>query len=177
MMKFSFTDIENPDELMVAINNLGLHIAFFRQTTEGRPVIIYFGDIPFSQKPRILVSLHLFKDEDKDKCVVFCSAVLEDNNTVIPIELKISPKDMKTFMSDSILFVFCDKIEKIEGDNIMCNKERTIVIPNSLNKDVVRKLEEEMKNPGDEKKAWDNYLKTYDYPPCLGFFLHGRVRF
>ena len=139
-MKFSFTDIENPDELMVAINNLGLHIAFFRQTTEGRPVIIYFGDIPFSQKPRILVSLHLFKDEDKDKCVVFCGGVIEDNNTVIPIELKISPKDVKTFVSDNILFVFCDKIEKIEGDNIMCNKERTIVILNSLNKNVVRKL-------------------------------------
>ncbi len=41
-MKFSFTHTENPDELKVAINNLGLHTAFFRQTTEGRPVIIYF---------------------------------------------------------------------------------------------------------------------------------------
>jgi hypothetical protein len=176
-MKFSFSGTENPDELKIAINNLGLRIAFVRETTEGRPVIIYFGDTPFSQKPNILVSLHLFKNENKDKCVVFCGAVLEDNNTVIPIELRISSRDVKAFVSDNILFVFCDKIEKIEGDNIMCNKERTIVIPNSLNKDVVRKLVEEMKNPGDEMKAWDNYLKTYPYPPCLGSFLHGKVRF
>lgn len=139
--------------------------------------MVYFGDIPFSENPRILISLHLFRDEDKDKCVVFCGLVLEENNTVIPIELRITSENVKAFMSDNILFVFCNKIEKIKGDDIICNKERTIVIPNSLNKDVVRKLVEEMRNPGDEKKAWNNYLKTYPYPPCLGSYLHGKVRF
>jgi len=173
-MKVSF--VGNLDELKVAVSNLGLRVAL--TTTAGeKPYIIYFGDVPFSKTPRVLISLNLFKDSDGNKCTVFCGVVLEDDGSFIPIEVLVTSKHVNAFMSDSVLFTFCNRIQKIEGDTIVCDKERTIVVPNTLDKEVVRKLIEEMKNPGDEKEAWNNYLKTYSYPPCLGSFLHGRVRF
>jgi hypothetical protein len=168
-MKISFNNIEKPSELKVAVDNLGLRVAFFTTTTEGKPSIIYLGDVPFSKTPRVLISLYLFKDESGNKCIVFCGAVFEDDGSLIPIEVRITSEHVNAFMSDNIFFTFCNKIEKIEGDSIVCNRERTIVVPNTLDKEFISKLIEEMKNPGDEKEAWNNYLKKFQYPPCVHF--------
>jgi len=175
-MKFSFSDNENFDELKIAVYNLGLRVAFVRTIGE-KPHIVYFGDVPFSKTPRVLISLNLFKDSDGNKCTVFCGVVLEDDGSFIPIEVLVTSKHVNAFMSDSVLFTFCNKIQKIEGDTIVCDKERTIVVQNTLNKEVVSKLIEEMENPGDEKEAWGNYLKKFQYPPCLSSPQFWGVRF
>jgi hypothetical protein len=165
-MKVNFTNIEKLDELKVAVVNLGLRVVFVTSAGE-KPYIIYFGDTPFSESPRVMFSLNLFKDESGNKCTVFCGVVFEDDGSMIPIEVKVAPEHVKAFMSDSVFFTFCNRIEKIEGDMIVCDKERTIVVPNTLDKEVVSKIIEEMQNPGDEKEAWNNYLRKYQYPPCL----------
>ena len=176
-MKLNVKDIGEPEELEIAVNNLGLRMPFIT-TSGGKPVITYFGDIPFSQTPRTLLFLHMFKDEKGNKCAVFCGAVIEDNNTAIAVEVKVSLEHLEAFlMNDSIIFTFCDKIKKIDGDRVVCNKERTIVVPNSLNKTLIKKLLEEMRYPGDENEAWENYLKKHRYPPCLASWLGREVRF
>ena len=36
----------DPNEIKIVVNNLGKKVAVFAQTSEGRPVILYFGDVP-----------------------------------------------------------------------------------------------------------------------------------
>ena len=157
----------DPNEIKVVVNNLGNDVAVFAQTSEGRPVILYFGDVPQSFIPPIMLSLYLHKDEKGNKCVVFCGLVLEYDGTKIPIELKIPAKYLKSFLSDYIIFDFCNKIEKIEDGNMICDRRRIFLAPNALSKDYVRKLIEEMKNPGNEDEAYDNFQEKYEYPPCF----------
>ena len=157
----------DPNEIKIVVNNLGMKVAIFAQTSKGRPSILYFGDVPRSFIPPIMISLHLFKDEKGNKCVVFCGLVIEYDGTKIPIELKIPAKYLKLFLNDYIIFDFCNKVEKIEDGNIICDRRRFFLAPNILNKNYVRRLLKEMRNPGNEDEAYDNFQKKYEYPPCF----------
>jgi hypothetical protein len=157
----------DPNEIRIVVNNLGMDVGVFAQISEGLPAILYFGDVPRSFIPPILMSLHLFKDEKGNKCVVFCGLVIEYDGKKIPIELKIPAKDLKSFLHDYIIFDFCNKVVKIEDGNIICDRRRFFLAPNAISKDYVRRLIEEMKNPGNEDEAYDNFQEKYEYPPCF----------
>jgi hypothetical protein len=157
----------DPNEIKIVVNNLGKKVAVFAQISEGWPVILYFGDVPRSFIPPIMISLHLFKDEKGNKCVVFCGLVIEYDGTKIPIDLKIPANRLKSFLSEYIIFDFCNKVEKIEDGNIICDRRRTFLAPNPLGRDYINRLIEEMKNPGNEDEAYNNFLRKYKYPPCF----------
>ena len=156
----------DPNEIKIVVNNLKRDVAVFAQISEW-PAILYFGDVPQSFIPPIMLSLYLFKDDKGNKCVVFCGLVLEYDGTKIPIELKIPAKYLKSFLNDYIIFDFCNKVEKIEDGNIICDRRRTFLAPNPLSRDYVRRLIEEMKNAGNEDEAYNNFEEKYNYPPCF----------
>jgi len=157
----------DPYEIKIVVNNLGKDVAVLAQTSEGRPSILYFGDVPRSFIPPIMISLHLFKDEKGNKCVVFCGLVIEYDGTKIPIDLKIPANHLKLFLSEYIIFDFCNKIEKIEDGSIICDRRKIFMAPNTLSRDYINRLMEEMKNPGNEDEAYNNFLKKHKYPPCF----------
>ena len=157
------------NEIKTAVNSLGKRVGVFALNSEGKPVVIYFGDVPNATLPPILTSLHLYKDKNGNKCIVFCSLIIDNDGTYFPIELKIPAEKLKSFLSEYIIYDFCDKIEKIESDGIVCNRRRTLLLLNTFSKDFINKLMEEMRDPGNEDEAWNSYLRESKYPPCMKF--------
>ena len=155
------------DEIRVVVNNLGKEVIVFAQT-DGRPHILYFfGDVPRSSVPLIVTSLYLHKDEKGNKCVILCGLLTGSDDTKIPIWVKIPAVHLKLFLSEDIIYDFCYKIKKIEDGNIICGRRWAFLAPNPLSRGYVRKLIEEMKNPGEEDEACNNFQEKYKYPPCF----------
>ncbi|AIZ11375.1 hypothetical protein AVU39_gp41 [Sulfolobus monocaudavirus SMV2] len=157
----------DPNELKIVVNNLGKRVAIFALNSENKPVVVYFGDIPHSAFPLILASLHLYKDRKGNKCVVFCSLVIDNDGSYFPIDLKIPREKLASLSSEYMIFDFCDRIEKIENGNVICNERRALLVINTFSRDFINKLIEEMKNPGNEDEAYEEYEKEYEYPICL----------
>ena len=155
-----------PEEIRVAVNNLGKEVIVFAQT-DGWPHILYFGDAPRSSAPLIITSMYLHKDEKGNKCVMLCGLFVGSDDTKIPIWVKIPASHLKLFLSENIIYDFCYKIKKIENDNIICGRRWAFLAPNLLSKGYVRKLIEEMKNPGEEDEACSDFQEKYEYPPCF----------
>jgi len=163
-------DVIDPDEIRVAVNNLGKRVTIFALNSEGIPSILHFGDVPHSMFPLILASLHLYEDKKGNKCVIFCNLVIDGDGSYFPIELRIPADKLKLLLSEYLIFNFCDTIDNIDnGRRIICNNRKVLVVANSVNKDFVNKLMEEMENPGNEEEAWNSYLRESKYPPCMKF--------
>jgi len=159
----------DPNEIKIAVNNLGKRVSIFGMNSEGIPSILYFGDVPRSMLPLILASLHLYEDKKGNKCVVFCSLIIDSDGSYFPIELRIPSDKLKLLLSEYLIFDFCDRIDNIENGSIVCNNRRVLGVINSISKDFINKLMEEMKNAGNEEEAWNEYLRESKYPPCMKF--------
>jgi hypothetical protein len=156
----------DPNEIRVAVNNLGKEVTVFAET-DGRPHILYFGDAPRSSVPLIVTSLYLHKDEKGNKCVALCGLVVGSDDTKMPIWVRIPANHLKVFLSEDIIYDFCFKIKKIKDDSIICGRRWAFLAPNPLSRGYVRRLIEEMKNPGEEDEACNDFQEKSKYPPCF----------
>lgn len=165
-MDVSFRRV-SPDEIKVAVNNLGMKMAFLTKTPNGKPEIVFLGYVPKSETPFIFVSLYLYKDDKGNKCPILCGAVVGDEETVYTIELRIDPKHLELFLSKTIKITFCEKVDEIKGSEFACANRKSFRLTGTLDKRLVGELIEEMKNPGNIKEAWEDYRRKYKIPICM----------
>jgi len=165
-MVINLADID-PDELKIVVNNLKKKVAILAFNLEEKPAIIYFGDVPRATFPLIVASLDLYKDKKGNKCVIFCSLVIDKDGSYFPIELKVPADKLKSFLGEYMIFDFCDRIEKIEDGSVLCGNRRVLLVLNTFSRDFINKLIGEMKNAGNEDEAWQDYEKEYGQSICL----------
>jgi len=163
----------SPEELKIWLNNMKNPVTIFGGTQDGKPVISYFGNIIHATLPLFSMSLLRYKDDNGNKCTIFCGLVFDDDGYVIPLEIMVPPEKLSLFLSDEIYFTFCDKIKEIKNDEIVCENERYILVKNPLNKEFISKLIEEMKEPGNPEEAWNNYTKEFPIPICISQNMSG----
>ena len=173
-MKINFGENGSPEELKIWLDNMKNPVVIFAGSPDGKPVISYFGDVTYSDSPLISMTLIRYKDDKGNKCAIFCGLVFDDDGYFFPLEIMVPPEKLELFLSDEIYFTFCDKIKEIKDDEVICENERFIMAKNTLNKEFVNKLIEEMKDPGDPEEAWNNYLKEFPQPICLVQDLRGK---
>lgn len=165
-MDVSFKRVD-PDEIKVAVNNLGMKMAFLMKTPNGKPEILFLGYVPESETPFIFVSLYLYKDDKGNKCPILCGAVMGDEETVYTIELRIDPKHLELFLSKTIKITFCEKVDEIKGSEFACMNPKSFRLTGVLDKRLIEELIEEMRNPGNIKEAWEDYRRKYKRPICM----------
>jgi hypothetical protein len=162
----SFRQVD-PEEIKIAVNNLGMKAVFLTKTPNDKPEILFLGYVPESEPPFIFVSLYLYKDEKGDKCPILCGAVMGDDETAYTIELLVDPKHLRLFLSKTVKITFCEKVHEVKGSEFVCGNRKTFKLTGVLDKRLVEELIEEMKNPGDIKEAWEDYRRRYKQPICL----------
>jgi len=162
----SFRQVD-PEEIKIAVNNLGMKAVFLMKTPNGKPEILFLGYVPESEPPFIFVSLYLYKDEKGDKCPILCGAIMGDDETVYTIELLVDPKYLRLFLSKTIKITFCEKVREIKGSELMCENPKSFKLTGVLDKRLVEELIEEMENPGNIKEAWEDYRRKYKRPICI----------
>jgi hypothetical protein len=163
----SFRDVD-PDEIKVAVNNLGMKMVLLTKTPDNKPEILFLGDVPKSETPLIFVSLYLYKDKKGNKCPILCGVVAgSDDEIMYTVELRIDPKHLKLFLNKTIKITFCKKINEIKDTGFSCENPKSFRLSGVLNRKLVEGIIEEMRNPGDVMKAWEEYRRTYKQPICL----------
>ncbi|MCI4409122.1 MAG: hypothetical protein JHC26_08530 [Thermofilum sp.] len=80
--------------------------------------------------------------------------------------MMIESEFVKYFESDFMIFHFCDRVKEVHEKHVTCEHERVLIAINTLNKDVVKRIIDEMKDPGNENEAWENYLKDERHSLC-----------
>jgi hypothetical protein len=149
----------NPREFKLAVNNMHLNIAHL-EIIKGKPTVIYLGYIPFSQEPTIMQNIFIHEDSKGNKCTYLFGTLFEEDDTALIIELRIDSKNLKAFLNkDTITYIFCNKIDINNDGKILCKNKRIIEVPFLLRNKDIKYLIDVMKNAGDEKKAWENYIK------------------
>jgi hypothetical protein len=162
----SFRQVD-PEEIKVAVNNLGMKAVFLTKTPNDKPEILFLGYVPESETPFIFVSLYLYKDEKGNKCPILCGAVTGDGETVYTIELLVDPKHLRLFLNKTIKITFCEKVREIKGSELVCENPKSFRLIGAPDKRLVEELIEEMRNPGDVKGAWEDYRRRYKRPICI----------
>jgi hypothetical protein len=157
----------DPEEIKVAVNNFGMKTVFLMKTPSNKPEILFLGYVPKSETPFIFVSLYLYKDEKGDKCPILCGAVMGDDGIMYTIELLIDPEHLGLFLSETVKITFCEKVREIKGSELICENPKSFRLTGALDKRLVEELIEEMRNPGDIKKAWKDYRRKYRRPICI----------
>lgn len=63
-MDVSFRQVD-PEEIKVAVNNLGMKAVILTKTPNNKPEILFLGYVPESEPPFVFVSLYLYKDKKR----------------------------------------------------------------------------------------------------------------
>jgi len=174
-MKIYFGENGSLEELKILMENMKNPVVIFGESSDKMPVINYFGDVIHSNSPLMRISIYWYKDDNGNKCVIFCGLVFDNDGSFFPLEIMIPPEKLELFLGDEIFFTFCDKIKEIKNDEVTCENEQFVMVKNPLDKDFVKQLIEEMKDPGDPEEAWNNYLKEFPQPICMGLDIQGET--